>query len=107
VASQNKFKRSEDVIHWQVKQLIEGANKDNLISLDESVQYLDLINWDENNLSFVEIDILKKVENWEYKKFKDAAPNVLHHIEFWFKDWYDLILKPYADSIKKNFEKTK
>lgn len=100
------FVRKEPVIlKWQVKQLIDSANRDNLIDLSQSVLYLDLVDWEEGNYIFVELDILRMVEKFGYNELRDKVPNVLVYIKTYYEVWFDLVLKPHQEAIKNGLRK--
>lgn len=104
-ASQDKkFNRTEVILEWQLKRLIDSAADCKIVNETEKEMYLDLIDWDINNFAFVELDILKKVQDWDYVKLKKDAPSVLAYIKSYFEDWYGSIMKPHEEQVKKSLQ---
>ncbi len=99
--SSNLGKRLLVIIPMQVVELIDNAYDEKIISIEEKEMYIDIISWDTLNCSDVELDILLKVIDWNYSKFKEKAPNILSYIKNFYPDFFGKLMEPHQQEIKK------
>lgn len=99
------YKRSEPVTYPQVKGLIHYTLEDKLINEEDAQLYLNLIEWEEMNWAFVEVDILSMVNGMSYSEISKKTPGALNHIKLYYEEWFTALLKPHQEQIKNNLTK--